>query len=72
MATKKPKPVTAAPSPAEGAQTRATAARVLVACEHGHPDDVVHLNTEELAAAVAAGQVDPHPDAVAYAAALKH
>lgn len=50
----------------------ATKARVLVVCEHGRPNDVVELDAATLSAAVAADQVDPHPDAVAYALSLKN
>jgi hypothetical protein len=45
-----------------------TKARVLVDCRFGKVDDVVELTAEELAEA--SGQVDPHPDAVAYAESL--
>jgi hypothetical protein len=58
-------------APAHAPEAAATRARVLVACQHGQPDDVVELDPEALAQAVAAGQVDPHHDAVAYAASLK-
>jgi hypothetical protein len=46
-----------------------TKARVLVDCRFGKVNDVVEITAEE--AAEAAGQVDPHPDAVAYAESLK-
>ena len=36
----------------------------------GKPDDVIELEGEALAVAVASGQVDAHPEAVAYAEAL--
>ena len=45
--------------------------RVLVEGHYGKPDDVIELEGEALAVAVASGQVDPHPDAVAYAEGLK-
>lgn len=48
----------------------ATEVRVLRACQFGNPDDVVILSGSDLAAAVDAGCVDPHPDAVAYARSL--
>ena len=57
-----------------GAATEATAAtkvRVLVEGNYGKPDDVIELEGEALAQALASGQVDPHPDAVAYAEGLK-
>ena len=49
----------------------ATKVRVLVEGHYGKPDDVIELEGEELAQALASGQVDPHPDAVAYAEGLK-
>ena len=52
-------------------QTTATKVRVLVEGNYGKPDDVIELEGEELAQALASGQVDPHPDAVAYAEGLK-
>ena len=51
--------------------TAATKVRVLVEGHYGKPDDVIELEGEALAVAVASGQVDPHPDAVAYAEGLK-
>ena len=51
-------------------QTTATKVRVLVEGAFGKPDDVIELDGEELAQALASGQVDPHPEAVAYAEAL--
>ena len=51
--------------------TAATKVRVLVEGNYGKPDDVIELEGEELAQALASGQVDPHPDAVAYAEGLK-
>ena len=48
-----------------------TPARVLAACSLGRPNDVIELDAEGLAAALSAGLVDPHPDAVAAAAALR-
>ena len=46
-------------------------ARVLVTGPFGKINDVVQLSPELLAQGVAAGQVDPHPDAVAYASLSK-
>lgn len=45
--------------------------RVLATGAFGLIDTVVSLTPAEVAQGVAAGQVDPHPDAVAYAASLK-
>lgn len=53
--------------PTEGAQVEA---RVLLACSWGAADDVVSLTKEETEAGVAAGELDTHPDAVAYAKSL--
>ena len=52
-------------------QAQATKVRVLVEGNYGKPDDVIELEGEALAVALASGQVDPHPDAVAYAEGLK-
>ena len=52
-------------------QTGATKVRVLVAGAFGQPDDVVELDGEALAQALASGQVDAHPEAVAYAESLR-
>ena len=52
-------------------QTGATKVRVLVAGAFGQPDDVVELDGEALAQALASGQVDAHPEAVAYAESLQ-
>ena len=52
-------------------QPHATKVRVLVEGHYGKPDDVIELEGEALAQALASGQVDPHPDAVAYAEGLK-
>lgn len=52
-------------------QPQATKVRVLVEGHYGKPDDVIELDGDELAQALASGQVDPHPDAVAYAEGLK-
>ena len=45
-------------------------ARVLMNCNYGEPDDLVVLDAEEAKQAQAAGQVDTHKEAVAYAATL--
>lgn len=42
-------------------------ARVLTACIYGKPDDVVEVTSSE---AAASPDLDPHPDAVAYAESL--
>jgi hypothetical protein len=44
--------------------------RVLLDCALGAADDVVELDAATAAEAAKAGQVDPHPDAVAYALTL--
>ena len=51
-------------------QTSATTLRVLVEGAFGKPDDVIELEGEELAQALASGQVDANPEAVAYAESL--
>ena len=51
-------------------QTTATKLRVLVEGAFGKPDDVIELEGEELSQALASGQVDAHPEAVAYAESL--
>lgn len=45
-------------------------ARVLVDGPWGRVNEVAHVSAEELATAVPAGALDPHPDAVAYAESL--
>ena len=52
-------------------QPSAAKARVLVAGNYGKPDDVIELDGEALAQALASGQVDAHPEAVAYAESIK-
>jgi hypothetical protein len=47
-----------------------TKARVLVTGSFGTADDVVSLPAEDIAQGAASGQIDPHPDAVAYAESL--
>lgn len=51
-------------------QTGTTKLRVLVEGAFGKPDDVIALEGEELAQALASGQVDDNPAAVAYAESL--
>ena len=51
-------------------QAQATKVRVLVEGAFGKPDDVIELEGEELAQALASGQVDANPEAVAYAESL--
>ena len=52
-------------------QTAATKVRVLVEGHYGKPDDVIELEGEALSVAVASGQVDAEPAAVAYAESLQ-
>lgn len=52
-------------------QTGTTKVRVLVEGIYGKPDDVIALEGDALAQAVASGQVDPEPAAVAYAESLQ-
>jgi len=52
-------------------QAEKTKARVLVDCAYGKVDDVIEIDAADLAVAQASGQVDTHPDAVAYAESLK-
>lgn len=51
-------------------QTGATKLRVLVEGAFGKPDDVIELEGEDLAQALASGQVDANPEAVSYAESL--
>jgi len=44
--------------------------RVLVACAYGSPNDVVTVPAEAVDDGVRANQIDPNPDAVAYAKTL--
>lgn len=65
---------TQAPSPAPASAPVASElikARVLATGVFGIADEVVELSADALAQGVAAGLLDPHPDAVAYAASLK-
>lgn len=52
-------------------QAHATKVRVLVEGAFGKPDDVIELEGEALAQALASGQVDANPEAVAYAESLR-
>lgn len=53
--------------PTDGAQIEA---RVLVDSCWGAPNDVITVTKEEADAGVAAGELDPDPEAVAYAKSL--
>lgn len=46
-------------------------ARVLMDGAYGRVDDVIEIPAAEVRQAEASGQVDTHPDAVAYAESLK-
>lgn len=59
-----------APAPKRKASAARIPVRVLVTCDVGAVNDVVELDAGEAQARAAAGQVDPHPDAVAYARSL--
>lgn len=48
-----------------------TKVRVLRDCDYGKADDVAEVSADLLDGAVASGEVDPHPDAVAYAQTLE-
>lgn len=48
-----------------------TKARVLLDCAYGKVNEVIEIEAADLAVAEASGQVDVHPDAVAYAESLK-
>lgn len=54
----------------QAADSAQVEARVLVASVWGKPDAVVLLSKEDADAGVAAGELDTHPDAVAYAKSL--
>jgi len=64
-----PKPA-ATPTPSPASAPELIKARVLASGAFGAIDDVVELPPDLLAQGVASGQVDSHPDAVAYAASL--
>jgi len=65
------KPAEDAPAPSAAGKDKQVKARVLVACEHGKPDDVVTLSAAAARAAEKAGQVDTDKAAVAYALSLQ-
>lgn len=56
---------------AESKKGRPTKARLLQDCEHGKANDLVTLPEGEAKALQAAGVLDTHKDAVAYAATLE-
>lgn len=58
-------------APTPKTKEKSVQVRVLLACVHGQPDDVVSLAGEVLKTAEAAGQVDSNKAAVAYALSLK-
>jgi hypothetical protein len=60
-----------AKKPAEQAADGTVKARVIVAGTFGKMNDVVTLDKAAAEAAQALGDVDAHPDAVAYAESLK-
>lgn len=62
---------TPTPAPTPAPKLELTKARVLVTGVFGATDDVVELQPDLLAQGVLSGQLDKHPDAVAYAASLK-
>jgi hypothetical protein len=66
-----PAVVSAPVSPEPAAAPELIPVRVLATGAFGRIDSVVLLTPAEVAQGVASGQVDPHPDAVAYAASLK-
>lgn len=60
-----------ASAPAPETTPETVKARVLVTGAFGVINDLVELTPDLLKQAEQTGQVDPHPDAVAYAASLK-
>jgi hypothetical protein len=62
---------TMAKKPAEKVDDGSVKARVIVAGLFGSMNDVVVLDKAAAAAAQATGDIDTHPDAVAYAESLK-
>jgi hypothetical protein len=70
MAKDKPA-ATPKPTPAPLPAPELFKARVLATSAFGAIDEVVELPADALAQGVAAGHLDPHPDAVAYATSLK-
>lgn len=73
MATRKARAAVETPPPADlptqetSATAEPVAVRVLVTCYLGRPNDVVSLQEPALAIALAAGLIDPNPEAVAAA-----
>jgi len=61
---------TPGPTPAPVPAPELTKARVLSTGAFGVINQVVEVDANTLKQGVAAGQLDPHPDAVAYAASL--
>ena len=55
---------------AAAAPAPATKVRILTACAFGQANQIAELTADELKDAVERGEVDPHPDAVAYAEQL--
>jgi hypothetical protein len=60
----------AEPSLTPAVRTKSVKVRVLMACPHGQPDDVITLNADIAKQAEVAGQVDTTKAAVAYAMTL--
>lgn len=56
---------------ANASKAKTVRVRVLVACSHGQPDDVVNLPADVAKLAEEGGQVDSNKVAVAYALSLK-
>lgn len=56
--------------PAQQSKTKSIKVRVLVACSHGQPDEVVSLPADIAKLAEEGGQVDSNKAAVAYALSL--
>lgn len=53
------------------AKAKTAKARVLLDCAYGRCNDVIELDAEQVAAGVAAGDLDDSAPAVAYAESLK-
>jgi len=56
---------------ANASKAKTVRVRVLVACSHGQPDDVVSIPVDAAKLAEEGGQVDSNKAAVAYAMSLK-
>ena len=56
----------------QNSQTDSKQGRVLVTGIYGNVDDVIEFASDAVEAAQESGQVDFHPDAVAYALTLKN